>query len=316
MDDRRRRQAVRREAVEDLLQVVDRPQVDAEQVAVLACYSVTFADLGRPSCDLGDPLELARRRADTDDRGHGETERSRDLRALAATVARALGRSDRTARRTVVGLAVVFAAMNVCFYVAIDRLPLGTVAAIEFLPVIALAALGAGTGRNAAALGLAVIGVYLLTDVRLEGEPVGLAFAFANAALFANYIVLAHRLARSETLGRLDGLAAAMLLAAIVVTPVAGWSAVPAFADPVAVAAGIGVGLASSVIPYVFDQLAMARLSRATYSLMVSLLPATATVVGIVVLAQIPTAIELTGVVLVALAVAAHRERRPEPQRG
>ena len=56
------------------------------------------------------------------------------------------------------------------------------------------------------------------------------------------------------------------------------------------------------MIPYVFDQLAMARLSRATYSLMVSLLPATATVVGIVVLAQIPTAIELTGVVLVALA--------------
>ena len=158
--------------------------------------------------------------------------------------------------------------------------------------------------------------MYLLTDVRLEGEPVGLAFAFANAALFAIYIVLAHRLARSETLGRLDGLAAAMLLAAIVVTPVAASSAVPAFADPIALAAGVGVGLASSVIPYVFDQLAMARLSRATYALMVSLLPATATVVGIVVLAQIPTALELTGVVLVALAVAAHRERRPEPQQG
>ena len=221
----------------------------------------------------------------------------------------ALRRSDRAARETVVALAVVFAAMNVCFYVAIDRLPLGTVAAIEFVPVIALAALGTRTRRNAAALGLAVIGVYLLTDVRLEGEPVGLGFAFANALLFAIYIVLAHRLARSEALGRLDGLAAAMLLAAIVVTPVAGWSAVPAFADPVALAAGIGVGLASSVIPYVFDQLAMARLPRATYSLMVSLLPATATVVGIVVLAQIPTAIELTGVVLVALAVAAHRER-------
>ena len=222
---------------------------------------------------------------------------------------RALVRSDRAARQTVVGLAVVFAAMNVCFYVAIDRLPLGTVAAIEFVPVIALAALGTRTRRNAAALGLAVIGVYLLTDVQLEGEPIGLAFAFANALLFAIYIVLAHRLARSEALGRLDGLAAAMLLAAIVVTPVAGWSAVPAFADPVALAAGIGVGLASSVIPYVFDQFAMARLPRATYSLMVSLLPATATVVGIVVLAQIPTAIELTGVVLVALAVAAHRER-------
>jgi inner membrane transporter RhtA len=103
-----------------------------------------------------------------------------------------------------------------------------------------------------------------------------------------------------------------MFLAAIVVTPVAGWSAVPALADPVALAAGIGVGVASSVIPYVFDQLAMARLTRATYSLMVSLLPATATVVGIVVLAQVPTAIELAGVALVVAAVAVHRERDVE----
>ena len=72
-----------------------------------------------------------------------------------------------------------------------------------------------------------------------------------------------------------------MLLAAIVATPIAGWSAAPALADPVALAAGIGVGLASSVIPYVFDQLAMAQLSRRDRLLMVSLLPATATVVGI-----------------------------------
>ena len=225
---------------------------------------------------------------------------------------RALGSSDRATRETLVGLAVVFGAMNTCFYIAIDRLPLGTVAAIEFLPVLALAALGARTRANAVALGFAVIGVYLLTDVRLEGEPVGLAFAFANAALFAAYIVLAHRLARSRVVGGLDGLSAAMLLAAIVVTPVAGWSAMPAFADPAAVAAGIAVGLSSSVIPYVFDQLAMARLSRATYSLMVSLLPATATVVGIVVLAQVPTAIELAGVALVVAAVAVHRERVAE----
>ena len=104
-----------------------------------------------------------------------------------------------------------------------------------------------------------------------------------------------------------------MLLAAVVVTPVAGWSAVPAFADPVALAAGIGVGLASSVIPYVFDQLAMARLPRATYSLMVSLLPATATVVGIVVLAQVPTTIELAGV---ALVVSPWRRIASAPSRG
>ena len=216
---------------------------------------------------------------------------------------------DRDGRRLLLMLGGVLAVMNVCFYVAIDRLPLGTVAAIEFLPVIVLAAIGARTPRNALALGLAILGVYLLTDVKLEGEPVGIAFAFANAALFAAYIVLAHRLSRIPGIGGIDGLAAAMLVAAVVATPLAGWSAVPALVDPVALAAGIGVGIASSVVPYVFDQLAMARLRRATYSLMVSLLPATATVVGVVVLSQIPSGIEIAGVILVVAAVAVHRER-------
>jgi inner membrane transporter RhtA len=199
--------------------------------------------------------------------------------------------------------------MNSCFYVAIDRLPLGTVAAIEFLPVILLAAIGVRSLRNGFALALAVAGVYILTDVRLAGEPLGVVFAFANAALFALYIVLAHRVARSSTMGRIDGLAAAMLIASLAITPIGGWSVAPALFDPVALGAGIGVGITSSVIPYVCDQLAMSHLSRATYSLMVSLLPATATVVGILVLAQIPTTPEVLGVVLVVLAVAAHRER-------
>jgi len=221
---------------------------------------------------------------------------------------RAARRLDAEAWRVLLGLGAVFAAMNACFYVAIDRLPLGTVAAIEFLPVILLAAIGARGTRNGLALGLAVGGVYVLTNVRLEGEPVGVAFAFANAALFAGYIVIAHRLSRSSAIGRLDGLAAAMLVAVVVVTPIGGWSAVPALVDPVALAAGIGVGIASSVVPYVFDQLAMARLPRATYSLLVSLLPATATVIGVIVLAQVPSRIEVLGVALVIAAVAVHRE--------
>jgi inner membrane transporter RhtA len=191
--------------------------------------------------------------------------------------------------------------------VAIDRLPLGTVAAIEFLPVIGLAALGVHTPRNALALALAVAGVYVLTDVQLDGEPVGVAFAFANAALFALYIVLAHRVSRR---GGIDGLAAAMLIAAIAITPIGLSSAAPALLDPVALAAGVGVGITSSVIPYVCDQLAMARLSRAAYSLMVALLPATATVIGLVVLAQVPSAVELAGVSLVVAAVGIHSERR------
>jgi inner membrane transporter RhtA len=208
--------------------------------------------------------------------------------------------------RLVIELGVVLAVMNACFYLAIDRLPLGTVAAIEFLPVIVLAALGVRTARNLAALVLAVAGVYALVDVRLEGEPVGVVFAFANAVLFAAYIVLAHRVARTGA--ALDGLGAAMLVATVAITPIGMVSAAPALLDPVAIVAGIGVGLASSVIPYVFDQLAMARLSRAGYALMVSLLPATATVIGVVVLGQVPTAPETIGVGLVVLAMALRRE--------
>ena len=213
----------------------------------------------------------------------------------------------------------VLAAMNCCFYIAIDRLPLATVAAIEFLPVIALAALGARTGRNAVALALAVAGVYLLTGVRLEGEPVGLAFAFANAALFALYIVLAHRTAQHPAITGIDGLGLAMLIAAVLVTPIGGSAVVPALTDPVAILAGLGVGVCSSVIPYVADQLAMRELPRATYALMVSLLPATATIIGILVLTQLPSPRELAGVGLVIAGVALHRDREeldaPDPQR-
>jgi inner membrane transporter RhtA len=234
------------------------------------------------------------------------------LRIAAAAAVFALWRRPWRAltSRTVVAMGVVLALMNACFYISIDRLPLGTVAAIEFLPVIALAAVGMRTLRNAIALASAVAGVYLLTDVRIEGEPVGVAFAFANAALFALYIVLAHRVARDDRMSGIDGLGGAMLVATLAITPIGLTSAAPALLDPVALVAGVGVGITSSVIPYVCDQLAMARLSRAAYSLLVSLLPATATVVGIVVLAQIPSPTEVAGVALVVAAVAVHRETR------
>jgi inner membrane transporter RhtA len=225
----------------------------------------------------------------------------------------AFARLDREGRRLLIAWGAVLAVMNACFYVAIDRLPLGTVAAIEFLPVIALAAVGARSQRNVVALAMAVSGVYMLTGVHLEGEPLGVAVAFANAGLFAAYIVLAHRVARYEALSGIDGLAASMLIAAVVVTPIGGWQVVPALTDPLALLAGAGVGICSSVIPYVSDQLAMRRLRRATYALMVSLLPATATVIGIVVLTQIPSTSELTGVALVIAGVALHREP-PEPR--
>ena len=221
---------------------------------------------------------------------------------------RALLAQDSDGRRLLLAWGVVLAVMNAFFYLAIDRLPLGTVAAIEFLPVIALAAFGARSARNGVALALAVPGVYLLTGVQFAVEPLGLAFAFANAILFAAYIVLADRVAKRPGLSGIDGLAASMLIAAVVITPIGGGAVLPALGDPVALAAGVGVGLCSSVIPYVADQLALRRLARATYALMVSLLPATATVIGIAVLGQVPSAAEVAGVALVVAGVALHRE--------
>jgi inner membrane transporter RhtA len=222
---------------------------------------------------------------------------------------RRLAAVDVATVRLLVALAAVLAAMNSCFYEAIARLPLATVSAIEFLPVIVLAAVGMRSVRNVAAVALAAGGVYVLMDIRLGGGALGFGLAFANAGLFALYIVLAHRVSRTPGLGGIDGLAAAMLLAAPVVTALGGWEVAPHLADPVAIGAGIGVGITSSVVPYVCDQLAMARLPRETYSLMVSLLPATATVVGLVVLGQTPTARQLVGILLVVTALAVHRER-------
>jgi inner membrane transporter RhtA len=215
---------------------------------------------------------------------------------------------DRDGRRVLIAWGAVLAVMNCVFYSAIDRLPLGTVAAIEFLPVIVLAAIGMRTARNLAALALAVGGVYLLTDVVLEGEPLGVALAAVNAVLFALYIVLGAKVAEQGAGAGIDALAAAMLIAAVVVTPIGGPYVVGVLDDPVAIAAGIGVGVSSSVIPYVADQLALARISRATYALMVSLLPATATVIGVVVLAQIPSVTEVAALGLVIAGVAIHRE--------
>ena len=99
-----------------------------------------------------------------------------------------------------------------------------------------------------------------------------------------------------------------MLIAAVVALPIGIGQAAPAFVDPLALLAGVGVGVSSSVVPYVCDQLAMARLSRSAYALMVSLLPATATVIGIVVLVQIPSPAEIVAVALVVIGVGLHRE--------
>jgi len=227
---------------------------------------------------------------------------------------RVIARATSDQRRLLVGLGVVLALMNASFYLAVDRLPLATVGAVEFVGVIGLAAIGLRSARNVMALALVVIGVGVLADVHLAAEPVGLAFAFANCALFVGYVVLGHRIAQSGRLGTggIDQLGAAMILAAVVATPIGLAGAMPAFTDPTLLLAGLGVAVCSSVIPYVTDQLAMARLPRATFALLLSLLPVFAVVIGAVVLRQLPTLTELAGIAVVVAGVAIHQVPSPK----
>ena len=219
-------------------------------------------------------------------------------------------------RRTMLTLGVVLAAMNAAFYLALDRAPLATVASIEFLGIVALAAYGARSRRNVTALALSCAGIALLTEVQIAGSAEGLAWAAANCLGFVLYVVLGHRIAtgdpESRTTARASGvdrLSVAVVVAAVVATPFGVAQAAPAFAHPPWLLWGIGVGVCSTVIPYVADQWAMARLPRASYALMLALLPVTATVCGLVVLGQVPARQELVGIGLVGAAVALHHPR-------
>ncbi len=210
-------------------------------------------------------------------------------------------------RGSVVALGLVLAGMNVCFYFAISQLSLGTVGSIEFLGPIAVAAYGSRTLRNIVALLLASGGVFVLTKLQLGGRSVGYLFAFANCALFILYVVLGHELAKRGASAGVDRLAIAMLVALIAVTPFSISEAAKTLFQPKLLLAGIGVGICSSVIPYVCDQFAMARLSKPTFAVLLSLLPATACLIGIIVLRQLPSLHELAGIGCVIIGVALRR---------
>ena len=199
------------------------------------------------------------------------------------------------------------AVMNCSFYLALERLPISLVAAIEFVGTIGVALYGLRSRRNLAALVIAVAGAMILIDVRWSSDPAGLAWALLNGVLFVAYILIGHRLAASGASDGVANLGAAMTVACLVALPIGFGEALAAFTSPTLLAAAFGVGICSSVIPYVCDQLAMSRLPRASFALLLSLLPATATVIGAVVLAQIPSLRDLVGIALVIAGVALHK---------
>ncbi len=220
---------------------------------------------------------------------------------------RILIEGDLSGRMLIVALGITLALMNSVFYLAIDRMPLATVAAIEFVATIVVALVGVRSLRNVAALIVAVAGVFLLIGFEWSGDRLGVLLAIANSALFGVYIVIGHAVSRAGGASGIDRLGAAMLVALVAAMPIGVAEVVPALSKPSLILAGIGVGVSSSVIPYVCDQLAMARLPRATFALMLTLLPATAAIVGATVLAQVPTPVEIAGILLVATGVGLHK---------
>lgn len=216
---------------------------------------------------------------------------------------RAAWRGGRLARAVAFGSAT--ALMNLAFYEAIARLPLGTAVAVEFCGPVAVAAVAARRPRDVAAVALAALGVLLIADVRWSGHPSGVLWALAAAAMWAAYILLGKRVASAGN--GLDDMAVGFTVAAVVLSPlllIGGPGALGALADPGVLVLAVGVGVLSSVVPYVLDQLVLRRVGQARFAVLLALLPATATAVGLVALAQVPGMIEGLGIVAVIVAVA------------
>ena len=200
---------------------------------------------------------------------------------------------------------VSLAAMNLCFYLAMDRLPLGNAVAIEFIGPVVVAAAGARTLRSAGALVLAVSGVVVLAGVESEGTARGVAFALLAGAFWAGYILLGHRVARSPA--SVDGLGLGMLVGAVAIGPFGAAAVGGALDSPLVLVLGLATGLLSNVIPYRIDQTVMRRVDPHRFAVLQALLPVTATAVGLAALAQVPSGQELLGIGLVIAAIAAGR---------
>jgi inner membrane transporter RhtA len=222
----------------------------------------------------------------------------RDLRSLRRDGLR------REAMRDVVLFAVVLAGMNFSFYAAIDRLPLGIAVTLEFSGPLAVAVFGSRRHADLLWAGLAALGILLLsggfggTSIDLGGALL----ALLAGAFWGIYILVSARVGgRSEGL---SGLAVAMSIAALLLVPFGVVQGGSELIQPAVLAAGLGLGLLSSAIPYALELEALRRLPNAVFGVLMSLEPAAAALVGFVALSQELSAIEVAAIALVVVASA------------
>jgi inner membrane transporter RhtA len=210
-----------------------------------------------------------------------------------------------SALRACVLLGVVTAAITLLFMEALARLPLGTASALEFLGPLGVAIVrGHGAGRRWAAV--AAVGVLCLTQPWSgEADLVGVGFALAAACCWAAYILLTQHV--GDQVAGVKGLAVSMPVAALTASLVAGPSVVGQL-TPELVVVGLGLALLLPVLPFTLELLALRRLTASAFGTLMSLEPAFALGIGLVVLGQVPDALAAVGVLcVVAAGVGAER---------
>ncbi|MEV4432342.1 EamA family transporter [Streptomyces sp. NPDC049585] len=191
--------------------------------------------------------------------------------------------------------------MNLLFYQAIDRIPLGPAVTLEVLGPLALSVVAARRATSLLWAALALAGVFLLGRDGLDRtDPAGAAFALGAGALWAAYIVFNSR--AGARFPRLDGLALAMTVAALVSLPLGAVAAGTTLLEPHVLGLGLAVALLSSGVPYALELLALRRLPAATFAVLMSLAPAVAALAGFLILNQ---SLSLSQCAAIALVVAA-----------
>lgn len=225
---------------------------------------------------------------------------------------RALPRTA-SARRDVLAFGLVLAGMNLCFYLALERLPLGIAVTFEFVGPLAVATLASRTRADLLWAALAAAGVLLLAPGVGDGlDPLGVAFALAAGGFWGGYILLSARVGRGE--GGRSGLALAMVFSAILLAPAGIAEAGGELLAPAVLAVGLAVALLSSAIPYTAELEALRRLPAGTFGVLLSLEPAVAALVGLVALDQGLPARELAAIALVVFASAGALGSAPEAE--
>lgn len=220
-------------------------------------------------------------------------------------------RLDRRTLVTVATYGAVLAAMNLCFYAALDRIPLGAAVTIEFLGPLAVAVAGSRRWLDGVWVLLAGLGVVLLTGVQGGLLWTGVLFALAAGACWAAYILVTAKLGSQTTDGK--GLALAMVVGAVIALPFGVGSAGTAMLDPLVLAAGFAVALMSSVIPYSLELEALRRMPPRVFGILMSMEPAVAAVAGLLLLGEHLKAAQWAAVCCVVIAsIGATRSAEPD----